>query len=76
MFIAKARPPQPMYSSVKVHVGTRLPAHPTVHGQVLMGDLSFEELRQPYPQPQFERFTERTPAMRPARCRSSGGFRW
>ncbi|MGF6985787.1 DNA-binding IclR family transcriptional regulator [Paraburkholderia atlantica] len=54
----------------------RLPAHPTVHGQVLMGDLSFEELRQPYPQPQFERFTERTPAMRPARCRSSGGFRW
>ncbi|WP_090810327.1 IclR family transcriptional regulator [Paraburkholderia tuberum] len=62
VFVAKAQTHEPMYSSVKVHVGTRLPAHATVHGQVLMGDLSFEELRQLYPEPQLERFTERTPA--------------
>ncbi|SMG58429.1 transcriptional regulator, IclR family [Paraburkholderia susongensis] len=62
VFVAKAQTHEPMFSSVKVHVGTRLPAHATVHGQVLMGDLSFEELRQLYPEPQLERFTERTPA--------------
>jgi DNA-binding IclR family transcriptional regulator len=62
VFVAKAQTHSPMFSSVKVHVGTRLPAHATVHGQVLMGDLSFEELRQLYPEPQLERFTERTPA--------------
>jgi DNA-binding IclR family transcriptional regulator len=61
VFVAKAQTREPMFSSVKVHVGTRLPAHATVHGQVLMGDLSFEELRQLYPEPQLERFTERTP---------------
>jgi len=62
VFVAKAQTHEPMFSSVKVHVGTRLPAHATVHGQVLMGDLSFEELRQLYPEPQLQRFTERTPA--------------
>jgi DNA-binding IclR family transcriptional regulator len=62
VFVAKAQTRDPMFSSVKVHVGTRLPAHATVHGQVLMGDLSFEELRQLYPEAQLERFTERTPA--------------
>ncbi|MGF6572101.1 transcriptional regulator, IclR family [Paraburkholderia fungorum] len=62
VFVAKAQTHEPMFSSVKVHVGTRLPAHATVHGQVLMGDLSFDELRQLYPEPQLERFTERTPA--------------
>ncbi|MCC8393711.1 IclR family transcriptional regulator [Paraburkholderia sp. MMS20-SJTR3] len=62
VFVAKAQTHEPMFSSVKVHVGTRLPAHATVHGQVLMGDLSFEQLRQLYPEPQLERFTDRTPA--------------
>ena len=62
VFVAKAQTHDPMFSSVKVHVGTRLPAHATVHGQVLMGDLSYEELRQLYPEPQLERFTDRTPA--------------
>jgi DNA-binding IclR family transcriptional regulator len=62
VFVAKAQTHAPMFSSVKVHVGTRLPAHATVHGQVLMGDLSVDELRQLYPEPQLERFTERTPA--------------
>jgi DNA-binding IclR family transcriptional regulator len=62
VFVAKAQTHDPMFSSVKVHVGTRLPAHATVHGQVLMGDLGYEELRQLYPEPQLERFTDRTPA--------------
>lgn len=62
VFVAKAQTHDSMFSSVKVHVGTRLPAHATVHGQVLMGDLSYEELRQLYPEPQLERFTDRTPA--------------
>lgn len=62
VFVAKAQTHDPMFSSVKVHVGTRLPAHATVHGQVLMGDLNYEELRQLYPEPQLERFTDRTPA--------------
>jgi len=62
VFVAKAQTHDPMFSSVKVHVGTRLPAHATVHGQVLMGDLTLDELRALYPEPQLERFTERTPA--------------
>ncbi|WP_322045574.1 IclR family transcriptional regulator [Paraburkholderia sp. J67] len=62
VFVAKAQTREPMFSSVKVHVGTRLPAHATVHGQVLMGDLTLVELRALYPEKQLERYTERTPA--------------
>jgi DNA-binding IclR family transcriptional regulator len=62
VFVAKAQTRDPMFSSVKVHVGTRLPAHATVHGQVLMGDLTLPELRALYPEKQLERYTERTPA--------------
>jgi DNA-binding IclR family transcriptional regulator len=61
VFVAKAQTHDPMFSSVKVHVGTRLPAHATVHGQVLMGDLTLDEVRALYPEQQLERFTERTP---------------
>jgi DNA-binding IclR family transcriptional regulator len=62
VFVARAQTRDPMFSSVKVHVGTRLPAHATVHGQVLMGDLTPADLRRLYPERQLERFTERTPA--------------
>lgn len=62
VFVAKAQSREPMFSSVKVHVGTRLPAHATVHGQVLMSDLSLSELRALYPEKQLERYTDRTPA--------------
>ncbi|SIT45155.1 Transcriptional regulator [Paraburkholderia piptadeniae] len=62
VFVAKAQTHDPMFSSVKVHVGTRLPAHATVHGQVLMGDLTLTQLRELYPESQLERFTDRTPA--------------
>ncbi|WP_277188160.1 IclR family transcriptional regulator [Caballeronia sp. BR00000012568055] len=62
VFVARAQTRDPMFSSVKVHVGTRLPAHATVHGQVLMGDLSLADLRRLFPERELERFTERTPA--------------
>ncbi|SAK77249.1 IclR family transcriptional regulator [Caballeronia arationis] len=62
VFVAKAQSHEPMFSSVKVHVGTRLPAHATVHGHVLMGDLTLDALRQLYPEGKLEQFTERTPS--------------
>jgi DNA-binding IclR family transcriptional regulator len=62
VFVAKAQSHEPLFSSVKVHVGTRLPAHATVHGHVLMGDLSLAALKALYPEAQLEKYTERTPA--------------
>ncbi|MBC8639847.1 IclR family transcriptional regulator [Caballeronia sp. EK] len=62
VFVAKAQSHEPLFSSVKVHVGTRLPAHATVHGHVLMGDLSLDALKALYPEVQLEKYTERTPA--------------
>ncbi|WP_042300261.1 IclR family transcriptional regulator [Paraburkholderia kururiensis] len=61
VFVAKAQSHEPIFSSVKVNVGTRLPAHATTHGQVLMGDLTLDELRALYPERQLERFTSSTP---------------
>jgi len=62
VFVAKAQSHEPMFSSVKVHVGTRLPAHAAVHGHVLMGDMTLSALQQLYLEPELEQFTERTPA--------------
>ncbi|PXW28384.1 IclR family transcriptional regulator [Paraburkholderia caballeronis] len=61
VFVAKAQTHDPMFSSVKVHVGTRLPAHATVHGQVLMGDMTLADLKALYAGQPLERFTDRTP---------------
>ncbi|GAB5094895.1 IclR family transcriptional regulator [Caballeronia sp. LP006] len=61
VFIAKAQSHERMFSSVKVQVGTRLPAHATVHGHVLMGDLTREALRTLYPEERLEQYTDRTP---------------
>ncbi|MBN3752577.1 IclR family transcriptional regulator [Paraburkholderia sp. Tr-20389] len=61
VFVAKAQSHAPVFSSVKVNVGTRLPAHATTHGHVLMGDLSLDELRALYPEQNLERFTKHTP---------------
>jgi DNA-binding IclR family transcriptional regulator len=61
VFVAKAQSQEPIFSSVKVNVGTRLPAHATTHGHVLMGDLSLDDLRGLYPEPVLERFTRLTP---------------
>jgi len=62
VFVAKAQSHAPIFSSVKVNVGTRLPAHATTHGQVLMGDMTLEDLKKLYPEPELERFTKQTPA--------------
>ncbi|CAN0624976.1 Transcriptional regulator, IclR family [Burkholderia multivorans] len=61
VFVAKAQSHASMFGSVKVHVGTRLPAHATVHGHVLMGDLTRDALRHLYPEKRLDQFTERTP---------------
>ncbi|MFP6562616.1 IclR family transcriptional regulator [Paraburkholderia sp. B3] len=61
VFVAKAQSHAPIFSSIKVNVGTRLPAHATTHGQVLMGDFTLNELRALYPEPALERFTPQTP---------------
>lgn len=62
VFVAKAQSQESGYFSMKVNVGTRLPAHATVHGHVLMGNMTLEELRALYPERQLERMTEQTPA--------------
>lgn len=61
VFVAKAQSHTPIFSSVKVNVGTRLPAYATTHGQVLMGDMTLDELKKLYPEPELERFTKQTP---------------
>lgn len=61
VFVAKAQTHNPMFSSLKVHVATRLPAHATIHGHVLMGDITLPELRELHHDTKLERFTYRTP---------------
>ncbi|MGN4073931.1 IclR family transcriptional regulator [Burkholderia gladioli] len=61
VFVAKSQSHATLFGSVKVHVGTRLPAHATVHGHVLMGDLTRDAMRQLYVGGKLERFTEHTP---------------
>ncbi len=62
VFVAKAQAHGSVFSSIKVNVGTRLPAHATTHGHVLMGDLTLAEMRALYPEPELNRFTPLTPA--------------
>jgi len=61
VFVAKAQSHAPIFSSIKVNVGTRLPAHATTHGQVLMGDFTLDDLRALYPEPALDRYTPQTP---------------
>lgn len=61
VFVAKAQSNEPIFSSVKVNVGTRLPAHATIHGHVLMGDLSMDDLQALFPEP-LTQYTSSTPA--------------
>ncbi len=59
VYVAKVSSPTPFTSSVAV--GTRLPAHATVLGHVLLGDLTLMQLRKLYPEEKLESFSERTP---------------
>jgi len=59
VYVAKVTPPTPFASAVRV--GTRLPAHATVLGRILLEDLSLAELRALYPEEHLEVFSGSTP---------------
>jgi len=59
VYVAKVAPPTPFASSVTV--GTRLPAHATVLGRILLEDLTLVQLRALYPEDRLEAFSPRTP---------------
>lgn len=59
VYVARVSPPSPFVSAVSV--GTRLPAHATVLGRVLMADLTLPELRALYPENQLEVHSPSTP---------------
>lgn len=60
VYVAKAAASRPFASNV--NVGARLPAHATVLGHVLLEDLSLEQLRQLYPEPQLRAYSDSTPS--------------
>ena len=57
--VVKVAPPTPFASSVTV--GTRLPAHATVLGRILLEDLTLPQLRALYPEDKLETFSPSTP---------------
>lgn len=59
VYVAKVSPPSVFSSAVTV--GTRLPAHATVLGRVLLADLSLAELRELYPEEHLEQHSPSTP---------------
>ncbi len=59
VYVAKSVAARPFTSTV--NVGTRLPAHATVLGRVLLEDLSLEALRELYPEPRLEVYSDSTP---------------
>jgi DNA-binding IclR family transcriptional regulator len=61
VFVAKAQSYEDGFGSVRVNVGTRLPAHATIHGRILLGDLDIAALADLYPETLLEQFTDRTP---------------
>jgi DNA-binding IclR family transcriptional regulator len=59
VYVAKSSTPTPFVSSV--NVGTRLPAHATVLGRVLLQDLTLPQLRELYPEEHLQAYSENTP---------------
>src|SRR5690606_7390433 len=59
VYVAKVSPPSVF--STAVTVGTRLPAHATVLGRILLADLSLAELRELYPAEHLEQHSPCTP---------------
>lgn len=59
VYVAKVTPPVPLTSTV--HVGTRLPAHSTAFGRVLLSEMTLSELRALYPEEHLEIFSSSTP---------------
>lgn len=60
VYILHAASSSPFASSVSI--GARLPAHATVLGHILLGDLSFSELKSLYPEPRLEAVSSHTPS--------------
>ena len=60
VYIARAVATSPFGSSVSI--GTRLPAHATVLGHVLLADLSLSQLRALYPESRLDSIGPNTPA--------------
>lgn len=60
VYLQRAAPHSPFATAVTI--GTRLPAHATVLGHVLLGDLSLSELRSLYPEPRLDGSSPNTPA--------------
>lgn len=60
VYVAKVAPASWIASSVTV--GTRLPAHATVFGRLLLSDMSLDQLRALYPEDHLEGYTAQTPA--------------
>ncbi|WP_179402779.1 IclR family transcriptional regulator [Burkholderia guangdongensis] len=61
VFVAKAWTRDSTLSTIKVNVGTRIPAHASVHGHVLLGDLSETELAALFPESMLPTYTPHTP---------------
>lgn len=59
VYVAKVAPPSVFSNAVTV--GTRLPAHATVLGRILLEDLSLAELRELYPEEHLEQHSPNTP---------------
>ncbi|PPC77324.1 IclR family transcriptional regulator [Pokkaliibacter plantistimulans] len=59
VYVAKVTPPSILSSAV--NVGTRLPAHATVLGRILLEDLDLSELRDLYPEDHLEVYSAGTP---------------
>ena len=59
VYVAKVTPPTPFASAVRI--GTRLPAHATVLGRILLEDLTLPELRALYPEDHLEVYSGSTP---------------
>jgi DNA-binding IclR family transcriptional regulator len=59
VYILRAASPSPFASAVSI--GTRLPAHATVLGHVLLSDLTLSQLRALYPEGKLEAINENTP---------------
>lgn len=63
VFVVKA-PAKTTFAS-SVNIGTRLPAHGTVLGRMLLADLSDAELKQVYPMGKLLKFSDQTPTTLP-----------
>jgi DNA-binding IclR family transcriptional regulator len=61
VFVAKAWTHDVTLSTIKVNIGSRIPLHASVHGHVLLGDMSEADIEGLFPEPTLTAFTPTTP---------------